>query len=109
MNGVWFDGLLGQDAKHLVNSVVLSVNSGTKEKPQNWIDVVAFGKEMEIASTLVSGDKVFIAGTLDQNKYTNKNGVKIDKLRVVARIIKVEERVNAMPAQASGEDPFNEE
>lgn len=116
MNGAWFDGFVGQDPKDFGNSIVFCVNCVAKdknEKKDNWIDVVAFGKEMEAASQIQRGDKVFIAGTLDQNKYTNKNGVSIDKLRVIARVIKIEERAQAyerpVPPPVDVDDPFASE
>lgn len=58
--------------------------SGKYEYMNDWYDVIAFGKELE---DVKKGTKVEITGTLEYNKYVDKNGNdKITKRLIVETV-----------------------
>ena len=55
------------------------------KKKTTWHNVVVFGKlALNIASTFTKGDSVIIAGRLEQEEYTKKDGSKGKSIRVIA-------------------------
>lgn len=61
-------------------------NYGKDEKKKTtWHNVVVFGKlALNVASTFTKGESVIIAGRLEQEEYTKKDGSKGKSIRVIA-------------------------
>jgi single-strand DNA-binding protein len=96
MNNVVLSGRLGQDVetrytangKQVANLSVAVDDSYKKEnewvKKTVWLRVAAWGKQAENASSLRKGGLVFVAGKLQENKWTDKDGNEKTKMEVLA-------------------------
>lgn len=57
---------------------------GPKEKKTHFIDIVAFGRQAEVLAQNVSkGEKLFVSGRLSNTHFTNAEGQKISKIKVI--------------------------
>lgn len=63
----------------------------TDKKPEAlWLQVVCFGELAKLmADWLFKGCQVYVEGSLQPNKYTDKNGVEHETVDLVARDIQV--------------------
>jgi len=94
LNCVTLTGRAGRDPEvrffesgTAVASFSLAVDGFSKggEKPTHWIDVKVWGKSAQFcADYLRKGGKVGVAGRLEQEKWTTKDGDERTKLVVVA-------------------------
>jgi single-strand DNA-binding protein len=93
LNRIEIIGNVGQDPKmrQAGGSTVAEFTVATSEKWTNgertdWHRVQAWGKLAEIVEQYVrKGEKVFIAGSMRYEKYTDKNGVEKEVAKVNAR------------------------
>lgn len=92
-NHITIHGNIGQPPELKYTSSQLEVaeftvadNYGKDDKKKTtWHNVVVFGKlALNIASTFTKGDSVIIAGRLEQEEYTKKDGSKGKSIRVIA-------------------------
>ena len=64
---------------------VIAVNSSNKEKPANFIELVAFGSMAEVLTTYgEKGRKLVVNGKLATSKYEDKDGNSKTTLGVIA-------------------------
>jgi len=94
LNNVQVIGNAGSEVKTFNNVRTLSVavnedyknKQGETVKQTEWIDVVFFGKLGEIAEKYISkGDKLYIDGKINTQKYVDKEGNNRRSTSVVAR------------------------
>jgi len=115
------DPTVRQTQAGVVVSFRLAVQRPTKDKTADFFNVTAFGKTAEyIQNYVTKGRLVVVNGRLEVNAYTNKEGVNVQAVQVVANTVNALERgddapqVNrAAPASTKGQlddiaDPFGD-
>lgn len=70
--------------------IQLAVNSKTKNEEVSYFHVEAWGKQAQIISEYcVKGTELLVQGELKQDRWTNKEGMKRDKIKLVANYIQL--------------------
>lgn len=97
-NIVMMSGTTGADAvlKYTQQNLPVLNFSFTCQEEYNgkksyfWMDCVFFGKEAELISpVLKKGVKVIVQGKFQKNSYQGKDGLKKEKVQIVARTVNV--------------------
>jgi len=61
----------------------IAFNRGSKERrTANFIDCIAWGKRADIMRDFSQGNGIFVTGDLEQDKYENKEGQKVNRVQV---------------------------
>lgn len=115
------DPTVRQTQAGVVVSFRLAVQRPTKDKTADFFNVTAFGKTAEyIQNYVAKGRLVVVNGRLEVNAYTNKEGVNVQTVQVVANTVNALERGDdapqgnrAAPASTQGQlddiaDPFGD-
>jgi single-strand DNA-binding protein len=115
------DPTVRQTQAGVVVSFRLAVQRPTKDKTADFFNVTAFGKTAEyIQNYVTKGRLVVVNGRLEVNAYTNKEGVNVQVVQVVANTVNALERGDdapqgnrAAPASTKGQlddiaDPFGD-
>lgn len=93
------------EVKHLERSTVVSggiAENVNKEQTIFW-DFFEFGQiAQNRAPYMLKGTQVFITGTLQEEKFTNKNGQEVSKFKIKANAI---ELVSSKSSNQGGEEP----
>lgn len=92
MNSVNITGRLTRDPSSsetergtAVSSFGIAWNEPFGEKKANFFDVTAFGKPAEFAAKwLKKGTKVEVTGRLSQERFTNRDGVEVNRVKIIA-------------------------
>lgn len=72
---------------------------GTKHEKVTWHNVSCFSKLSEIASKYVAvGDMLYIQGEMDNQKYTDKEGIERMKCGIIANKIELIPKAKPLPA-----------
>lgn len=121
MNRITIAGNVGKDIelKYLPSGMAVANFSvadttGKDDKRKTiWHNVTVFGDLAEnTAGSVVKGTRVVIEGRLTEDKYTNKDGVEVTKMKVLADDVSISVRFGAyepvQPAASSGssDEPF---
>ena len=94
------------------NFTVATTSGKDEKKVTTWHNVTVFGDLAEnTAGSVVKGTRVVIEGRLTEDKYTNKDGVEVSKMKVLADDVSISVRFGAyepvQPAASSDpSDPF---
>jgi single-strand DNA-binding protein len=78
------------DVRDKITTLNVAINEGYKDRNNEWVNktiwvkVICFKRAAEIAASMRKGDAILVMGKLDFNSYENRDGVKINELRVVA-------------------------
>lgn len=76
------------------------------EQTADFFNVTCFDKKAEfVEKCLNKGTKIILTGRLENNDYTNKDGVKVYQVRIVAEDIEFAESKKASESNASEQKP----
>ena len=95
----------------MVTSKKITKN-GQKEDKATWHNIVCFSKLSEIAEKYVAvGDLLYIAGEMDNQKYTGQDGIERTKASIIASELKLmpRQKAEAKPTQKPAnhaDEPF---
>lgn len=102
LNEVKFAGNAGRDAEDKIvgnGTRIVTFSLGHTQKGKNgaadkttWLTCKAFGFSADTAARIKKGMNVFVAGPLNIDDYTDKNGVKKTSTCVIAHSIGIIER-----------------
>lgn len=104
MNTITISGNVGRDPelKYSANgtAVVKFSVADTTGKDDNkktvWHDVVVFKEQAEhVAASVKKGSRVIVTGRLDKSEYTGKDGVKKQRVEVIADDVSISLRWSA--------------
>ena len=69
-----------------IGSFSIAVDRKDKDKKTDFFNCVAFGKTAEnISKFFGKGKKILVSGTLQNDKYTNKDGKEVTATKIVVR------------------------
>ena len=120
MNRITIAGNVGKDIelKYLpsgmavANFSVADTTGKDDKRKTMWHNVTVFGDLAEnTAGSVVKGTRVVVEGRLTEDKFTNKEGVEVTRIKVLADDVSISVRFGAYePVQpaASGSDPSDE-
>ena len=92
------DPTVRQTSAGVVVSFRMAVQRPTKDKIADFFNVSAFGKTAEYVSNYVAkGRLVVVNGRLETNAYTNKEGVNVQTVQIVANSVNALERGDNAP------------
>ena len=118
MNSVTLGGRLGQDVEvrytgsgKAVTDLRVAVNTGFGEnKKTEWFTITLWGSLAERAGKEFSkGSSIVVTGRLAVEEYTNKEGVKISKTKVVGNSLGYGEEKTDKAKAAPVQEPANDE
>lgn len=81
-------GASGKMAKFTVVVRSPMKNKDTGEYGSTFVDVICFNKQIDSALQVKKGDYVGVVGSIEMNKYTNKDGIEKQTLQVIADQVK---------------------
>jgi len=93
MNTITISGNVGRDPElkysgsgtAVVKFSVADTTGKDDNKKTLWHDVVVFKEQAEhVAASVKKGSRVIVTGRLDKNEYTGKDGVKKQRVEVIA-------------------------
>jgi single-strand DNA-binding protein len=122
MNRITIAGNVGREPELKYSNAGMAIlkfsvadTSGKDDKKKTiWHSVTAFGDLAEnAAASLGKGTRVVIEGKLTEDKYTNKEGVEVTKMQVLADDVMLSVRFGGVepvqpsaPAPSPDEEPF---
>ena len=119
MNRITIAGNVGREPELKYSNAGMAIlkfsvadTSGKDDKKKTiWHSVTAFGDLAEnAAASLGKGTRVVIEGKLTEDKYTNKDGVEVTKLQVLADDVMLSVRFGGVePVQPSAPAPSPDE
>jgi len=119
MNRITIAGNVGREPELKYSNAGMAIlkfsvadTSGKDDKKKTiWHSVTAFGDLAEnAAASLGKGTRVVIEGKLTEDKYTNKDGVEVTKMQVLADDVMLSVRFGGVePVQPSAPAPSPDE
>jgi len=119
MNRITVAGNVGREPELKYSNAGMAIlkfsvadTSGKDDKKKTmWHSVTAFGDLAEnAAASLTKGTRVVIDGKLTEDKYTNKDGVEVTKVQILADDISLSIRFGGMePVQPAAPAPSDDE
>lgn len=105
INEVTLMGYVGNDLKEIKNGVQFSVATNTSWTDKktgevvertDWHQIIVFGKKIEyIKSIIKKGSKVYVKGELQNNNWTNENGVTQYNYQILAeKVLNLNDKVS---------------
>lgn len=89
----------GQSGTAILKFSVVDTYGKDDKKKSTWHNIVVFGKLAEnTANTISKGTTVIVAGRMEQDEYTKKDGTKGKSINVIADEVGVSLRWNAWVA-----------
>lgn len=113
INSIQLNGFIGKDpisgeSKSGTLWARASIGYSIKNKDNtfstNWISVGAFKERAEELSKAKKGDGILVIGSIKQNIWTNKEGVKINETNIIAQELKITPKSEAEAPQEYSED-----
>ena len=86
----------GEKATAIAN-VGIAVNRKGKKDEVDFFDITAFGSTAEFLEKYTKkGTKLLVKGRLQNDTYTNKDGAKVSKVKIIAEEVEVEDWTTAI-------------
>jgi len=63
--------------------------NGTKQEKTSWHNISCWGSLVKVCEYLDKGSKVYVEGEIEYNTYKNKDGVEVQGVNIVARLIDI--------------------
>jgi single-strand DNA-binding protein len=102
-----FFGEDNPDKQRALFSIAYNRRGGERRKA-NFIDCIAWGKRADIMREFGCGNGIMVTGDLEQDNYTNKDGVKVNRVQVNVSSITATKAIRNSNADAKKESAGEE-
>ena len=89
-----------------IANVGIAVNRKGKKDEVDFFDITAFGSTAEFLEKYTKkGTKILVKGRLQNDTYTNKDGVKVSKVKIIAEDVEIEDWTTAIQKDGQNQTP----